>query len=115
MIKSAFRKNFDFNNYAVMFIDQFEVNKNLNNPLNKSFAIIANDYNSLNIADEANIVKNFAPPINKITKMKISFYDRYGNPYDFQNIDHRFEILFKSHKQRRKYMAVLKNHFGNAK
>jgi hypothetical protein len=111
MIKSEFRLNFDFNNYAVMFIDQFDVNKNQNNPLNKSFAIIGKDYSKLNINDEPNIIKNFSPPIGKINKFKITFYDRYGNLYDFQNMDHRFEILFKSHKQRRKYMAVLKNHF----
>jgi hypothetical protein len=113
MIKSQFRKNFDFNNYAVMFIDQFDVNKNINNPINKSFAIIGSDYNSLNISDEPNIIKHFSPPINKLSKLKISFCDRFGNPYDFQNMDHRFELLFKSHKQRRKYMAVLKNHYGN--
>ena len=42
--------------------------------------------------------------------MIITFYDRFNNLYDFQNIDHRFEILFKSHKQRRKYGSILQNH-----
>lgn len=109
-IKSDFRKNFDYNNYVVMFIDHFDINKNQNNPLNKSFAIIGKDYNNLNISDDPMIIKYFSPPINKIAKMIITFYDRFNNLYDFQNIDHRFEILFKSHKQRRKYGSILQNH-----
>lgn len=109
MIKSEYRKNFDFNNYIVMSIDNFDLNRNQTNPLNKSFAIIGSDYNTLNISDEPDIVKYFAPPINKIDKLRIKFYDRYNNPYDFQNADHRFELLFKNNKQRRKYGAMLKN------
>lgn len=109
MIKSDYRKNFDFNNYIVMFIDNFELNKNQNNPLNKSFAIIGPNYDMLNISDEPDIIKYFAPPINKIDKLRIKFFDRFNNPYDFQNADHRFELLFKNHRQRRKYGAMMKN------
>ena len=101
MIKSEYRRNFDFNNYIVMSIDNFDLNKNQSNPLNKSFAIIGPNYETLNISDDPDIIKYFAPPINKIDKLRIKFYDRFNNPYDFQNADHRFELLFKNHKQRR--------------
>jgi len=109
MIKSEYRRNFDFNNYIVMSIDNFDLNRNQSNPLNKSFAIIGPNYDTLNISDDPDIIKYFAPPINKIDKLRIKFYDRFNNPYDFQNADHRFELLFKNHKQRRKYGATMKN------
>lgn len=109
-ITSEFRKNFEYNNYAVMFVDQAEINKNQNNPLNKSFAIINKDYSKLNISDDPMIIKSFSPPLNKLAKLRFTFYDRYGNLYDFQNQDHHMELLFKSHKQKRKYGSILKNY-----
>lgn len=109
-LTSEFRKNLQFNNYIVMSIDQFDLNKNTKNPLNKSFAVIPENQYSANIDDNPDIIKFFSPPIGRLAKLKISFCDRFGNPYDFQNIDHRFEILFKSHKQKRKYNAILKHH-----
>jgi hypothetical protein len=110
VLSSSYRKNFEYNNYIVMFIDNFDINKNQCNPLNKSFAIVCENYTDQNIADTPLITKYFNPPLNKLSKITISFFDRYGNPYDFQNMDHRFELLFSSHKQRRKYGVIMKNH-----
>ena len=110
-IVAPFRCNFEFNKYIVMCIDQFDNNKSNTKPLNKSFAVITQKYFSLNLADEPNIVKNFNPPLGRLLKIHITFFDKYGNLYDFQNMDHRFEILFQSFKQRRKYHNIfgLKN------
>lgn len=109
VIVAPYRKNFDFNNYYVMYIEQFDLNKNANKNLNKSFAIIGNNYEIMNISDDPKIIKYFNPPINKLNKLRVSFYDRYGNPADFQNTDHRYEIMFKSFKQGRKYGHILKD------
>ena len=110
VMSSEFRKDFHFNNYIVMFINQFDINKNQSNPLNRSFAVIpTSGDNDLTFSD-LDIVKYFSPPVSKINKIQVSFFDRYGNPYDFQNKDHRYEIIFKSHKLRRKYGPIMKNH-----
>jgi hypothetical protein len=108
-IKSEFRKNFKYNNYLVLNIDQFDVNKSNGDTLHRTFAVIVDNYCNLNLADTPKIIKNFTPPIPRLSKVKISFSDRYGNPYDFQNMDHRIELLFTSHKQKRKYQNIFLN------
>lgn len=105
-IIAPYRCNLEFNNYIVMCIDSFDNNKSNAKPLNKSFAVISKQYRSLNLADDPNIVKNFNPPLARLAKIHITFFDRYGNPYDFQNMDHRFELLFHSFKQKRKYQNI---------
>jgi hypothetical protein len=111
MMSSEFRKDFEYNNYVIMYIDQFDVNKNGSSVLNKSFAIIPNKNESANLSDDLMITKYFSPPLGRLDKLRISFFDRFGKLYDFQNMDHRFELLFKSHKQRRKYGPIMKNHY----
>jgi hypothetical protein len=102
-VSAEFRRHFDYNNYVIMDIEQFDILKSIDRDLNKSFAIIPKNYSTMSLWDEQGIVKNFSPPLGRLTKLRIKFYDRYGNPYDFQNMDHRFELLFTSFKQRRKY------------
>lgn len=104
LVKSQYKKNFDYNNYVIMDIDQFDVVKSIDRELNKSFAMIPKRFSSLNIGDEAEIIKSFSPPLGKLVKLRIKLYDKFGNLYDFQNMDHRFELLITSYKQRRKYM-----------
>jgi hypothetical protein len=103
-ITSEFRKNFNYNNYIIMDIEQFDMLKSIDRDLNKSFAMIPEKCTNLNIIGELNIVKHFSPSIPRLTKLRIRLYDRFGNPYDCQNMDHRFEIVFTSFKQKRKYM-----------
>ena len=110
-IKSRYRKNFEFNNYIIMFIKQFDLLKNESKVLNQAFAIIPKKNEDLNVSDEPLIIKYFNPPISKLLKIQVSLTDRFGNLYDFQNFDHRYELLFKSHKLRRKYGALLQNHY----
>lgn len=104
LISSEYRKNFEYNNYLIMDIEQFDLLKSIDRDLNKSFAIISKNYSSINLCDELDITKYFSPPVPRMTKLRIKFYDRFGNPYDFQNMDHRFELQMTSFKQRRKYM-----------
>lgn len=105
-VEAPYRKNFEYNNYIVMYIDQFDLLKSINSNLNKSFAVIPKQYNALKLNDDIDYIKNFNPYIPKLTKLRIKFYDKYGNPYDFQNMDHRFEIELKSFKQSRKYNDI---------
>lgn len=102
-ITAPYRRNFAYNNYAVMRIDQFDVNKSPGNTLHRTFAVVVNNYNDWSLGEDLSVTKNFTPPLARLAKLRVSFLDRYGNLYDFQNQDHRFELLFSSHKEKRKY------------
>lgn len=104
-IIAPFRCNFGYNNYIIMCIDQFDNNKSNSKPLNKSFAVFSKDYN-LSVGDEPNIIKKFSPPLARLAKLHLTFFDRFGNLYDFQNMDHRIELLMQSFKQRGKYNNI---------
>ena len=106
VIQAEYRKNFEHNNCLIMYIDQFDNYRSPSNEIDRCFAILPSVYQVLNISDTPDLIKVFSPPIPRLAKMVISFLDRYGNPYDFNNLEHRFEILVKSHKQARKYNQI---------
>lgn len=108
-IVAPYKYNFNFNNYIIMDIEQFDLLKSSDSILNKSFAVIPKNYDILGLSDNPKYIKRFSPPIAKLNKLRIRFYDRFGNDYDFQNMDHRFEILITSHKQRRRYGNIFAN------
>lgn len=105
VVNSEFRRNLNYNNYVILYIDKFDVNQGSSKLTTKSFAILTQngDNNNADITEERKVIKHFAPPIPRLTKIKVTFTDRFGNLYDFQNADHRLEILFYSFRQRRKY------------
>jgi hypothetical protein len=107
-VRSVYRKNFNFNNCVIMYIEQFDNYISPSEIMDRCFAILPSVYNWLSIADHPELIKSFSPPIPRLNKLIISFYDRYGNPYDFQNMEHRFELVLTSHKQARRYTI-----FGN--
>lgn len=106
VIRSPYRKNFDYNKYIYLVIDQFDLNKGNAKPINKSYAALTEQYTQLSINDKPKIIKYFSPTIPRLSKLSVSFYDRYGNKYDFQNQDHRLEFLFTSFKQKSKYQNI---------
>jgi hypothetical protein len=106
---APYRVNLDFNNYIIMDVDQFDSLKSSDKDLNRSFALIPNQYNQLNICDYFKYKKNFNPPLGKLMRIHFRFYDRFGNPYDFQNMDHYFELIIESFKLKRKYGHVFSN------
>lgn len=106
VINAEYRKNFNYNNCIIMYIDKFDTYQSPSNEIDRCFAILPSVYTLLSISDNPELIKIFSPPIPRLAKLIISFYDRYGNPYDFSNMEHRFEILVKSHKQARKYNQI---------
>jgi len=109
VVSSEYRKNFSYNNCVIMYIDQFDTYHSPTNEMDHCFAILPSVYNNLSISDHPELIKTFSPPIPRLTRLIVKFLDRYGNPYDFQNMEHRYEIILTSHKQARKYNSI----FGN--
>ena len=89
-----------------MNIESFDVNKSNSNTLHRTTAILGEPYVRLSLADIPNVVKRFSPTIPRLARIKVTFTDRFGNLYDFQNIDHRVDIVFTSFKQKRKYQNI---------
>jgi hypothetical protein len=101
-IKSQYRKNFTMDNCLIVHIGQhWNLNKSTAMSVDESFAIISrNNNNSYHgqsqLYDGHQIKKPFTPPIKKIGKISVEILDYYGNPYDFQNQDHRMEFVLDS-------------------
>lgn len=105
-IVAPFRVNFAVNKYIVMRIGQFTINNSSNPVLHKSTALIS-DTDVKILRSIQPIKKYFNPPIARLVKLDISFTDYYGNPYDFQNQDHRLEVMLESRKNLTKYTSFV--------
>jgi len=95
-------------NYIIMYMQQAKNFKSKNNNAHDCFAIINKLENSSNglVMYENNVKKFFNPPIADLKKLVFKFCDYEGNLYDFQNKDHRFEIIFTTLKQTRCYNEI---------
>ena len=79
----------------------------MNNNAHEAFAVINNQSNgNLNNVSEELIKKSYYPALSSMKTFTIKFKDYYGNLYDFQNKDHRFEIIFTCFKQTRGYNEI---------
>jgi hypothetical protein len=92
-------------NYIVMYIQRAKLNMSQNNTLHDSFAIIRPKHDNLTTYGDEIKVKKFNPPID-IKKIQFSFYDYYGNLYDFQNKEHSFELKVTYYKHAVKYNNI---------
>lgn len=100
-ITSLYKSNPFYNNYAVMYIDFLDINKSDWPVFNKSFALINDGHYSLN--DSFNIKKYCNPSISRMNELRVKFYDKFGNLMEFDNVDHHFELIFTTSKQKIKY------------
>lgn len=103
VLTSAYRINLTSHTYLALAIDSMSVNKSVNKVIDKSFALISKNNLDRSGQRALEAKKHFNPPVAKLSKLRISFYDYDGKPYDFQNQDHRIELLFTSFKHTRRY------------
>ena len=108
--EAPFSIDLETSNYIIMFMQQAKVIKSRNNVTHNAFAIINKLENSSNglVMHDNVIKKSFNPPIADLRKLVFKFVDYDGNLYDFQNKDHRFEIVFTTLKQTRCYDEIFK-------
>ena len=91
-------------NYIVLSIYNMSINVSSNDVINKSTMLVSRTDSMLN--SKSNLVpikKYFNPVIPKIIRIRVKLTDSYGNPYDFQNMNHRIEILYESRRHLMKY------------
>lgn len=107
-INAPYRWNPSYNDYIIMVIDDFGMLSSIDSQLNNSFALISrrNRYQQLHINDRPEYIKKFTPPIARLARLRVTFYDKFGNLVDFSNQDHRFELLI--HCCNRKIRQIIK-------
>jgi hypothetical protein len=86
----------------IIHIESMQVNMGISSIVNKSYALL---HKSNYETTSREIKKRFNPPLARMSKIAISFYDGYGDLYDFQNRDHIMEFVLELHKHTRKYMV----------
>ena len=92
VLTSMFRRDVSHTQSAVICIDGADVNVSVNNVFNRSYAIITKQTSLESWLADRNVSKTFNPPMGKMAKIRVRVFDIYGNPYDFQNHDHRLEF-----------------------
>lgn len=94
--------------YIIMYMDKARNYFSQNTNANQCFAIINKSESpslGLNVFDQTTI-KYFNPPIPSLKRLNFKFKQYDGHYYDFQNIDHRFVLLFTCYKQTRCYNEI---------
>ena len=94
-IVSPYPISFNIEKYIVMRVKRAKVFTANNKPMDDCFAILNNTSNcEPNNNYVTSVVKHFKPPLSDFKKLSITFYDYYGNIYDFNNRDHHFQLKF---------------------
>jgi hypothetical protein len=104
VIASPHRRDFDVDRFCILRVEPAYVNINPVNPaLDKSFAVIPGSSTRRNVGAAINEPqrKVFKPPLAKFSKLRISFVDGSGKPYDFHNRDHLLQFRFQLIRQKK--------------
>lgn len=105
-LEANFRVNLRAENYIVMYLSPSKVFSSKNNNLLNCFAIINKGDTEGWANDTVISSKRFHPCLPNLNKLNVKFCDRDGKPYDFQNKDHRMEIVFTCLKQTVGYNGI---------
>jgi hypothetical protein len=97
VITSEYRIDMSQNKTAIVYIAGADLNLSINNNVNKSFVIIEAERGrsicrEIALPDRL-LTKNYNPPMHRLAKLQIRVLNEFGGPYDFQNHDHRLELL----------------------
>lgn len=95
-ITPPFRRNQHLNPSVILSIYPACVNTSVTQSVNQSFAIVTPTRNSLSAAGDRLAQKTFNPPVARFSRVAIDFLNYDGSPVDFQNHEHRIELLFIS-------------------
>lgn len=100
-----YKVNFKPEGYIIMNIGRTTLNFSENDTTHKCFALIKKDDIDNKYIDK-NYIKYYNPPIPAMNSIKVTFHDYDGEPYDFQNQDHVFELNITCFKNQRKYADI---------
>lgn len=71
-----------------------ELLKSASQTLDRAFAILSPGPNNMDVS--CAYKKQWTVPVSRLSRFHVEFVDLFGEPYDFQNQDHRLEFLVES-------------------
>lgn len=95
-VAPLYRRNQHLNPYVILSIVPSCVITSINQNVNQGFAIITPSRSILSVTGEKLPRKLFNPPIARFSRFVIDFCNYDGSSVDFQNHDHRLEMLLIS-------------------
>jgi hypothetical protein len=104
VLQPPYRKNMELNRYLLLHVDTASLPVSINPATAKSFAVVpASQARMAFFADQASatVEKTYDPPLERLSRVGVSWTDYDGNPYDFQNQEHRIELVLKSRSGRK--------------
>jgi hypothetical protein len=106
-LEAPYTINLKTDDYMTMYIATAKNYYSINQHVHEAFAVINNPSNGnlINVSEEL-MKKSYFPALPSMKTFSIKFKDYYGNLYDFQNKEHRFEIIFTCYKQTRSYNEI---------
>lgn len=110
-LEAPYRVSLSDENYIVMYMQPAKVYSSYNNATHDCFAVInKSETTTLGLimhgGPDSAVYKSFRPPIASFSTLSFKFTDYHGNLYDFQNKEHRFEIVFTCLRQTRCYNEI---------
>lgn len=95
-LRAPYRRNFEPDRYLVLTLTpSAELLVSVNNATDRSFAVLPRRAQDLGLlVDSAAFEKTWSTPLARLAKLGVEITDYAGRPYDFQNQEHRLEILF---------------------
>ncbi len=96
VLVAPFRCNMTPDRYIVMSLSpNAELLTSTTQAIDRSFALIPiTPMLSINNDDES-YMKRWNPPLARVARIHLEFTNADGSPYDFQNQDHRVELVFE--------------------
>lgn len=95
-ITPPFRRNLHLNPSVILSIYPASVNTSITETVNQSFAIVNKNRSVLSAAGDRFPQKIFNPPIARFSRFMVDFTNYDGSHVDFQNHEHRIELLLLS-------------------
>jgi hypothetical protein len=96
LLAAPYRKNFSapYRTSAVLRLrlPSTELLVSASQTLNQAFSILSPGANDADTPYE----KQWVAPVSRVSRVHVEFVDVFGEPYDFQNQDHRLEFVAKS-------------------
>ncbi len=87
--------------YCAMNIDGFKSVRSECNEVDDAFAVIDARFDRVDADQPALANKHFNPAIAHLARLRVSFNDRFGNPYPFPVKDHHYMLEFTCIKNKR--------------
>jgi hypothetical protein len=93
-LATPYRRCTDPRPYIVMRMQGCDTLNSPSPAAHRAFAIIPRTNPSIAFDDLYPFKKSWTPPLARVSRIRVAFTDPDGMPYDFQNQDHRIDILF---------------------